>query len=136
MQAEGLQRMPGIHPAFDVAMPFRARGEVLRPSSPSSSRKSEGRVQCWFNVTEPFSGSLEGSAGSLADLVPIRLGEVDLPIQLLKGGTFQTDEQAAILASRITQEGKLDGGWVAGSSRCDVQLKGSKGVHGPVSFPD
>ena len=52
--------------------------------------------------------NLEGSAGSLADLVQLVLQGIDLPFHLFEGVALRRDEQAPILAPGIAQESNLE----------------------------
>jgi 2-phosphoglycerate kinase len=56
---------------------------------------------------------MKGSAGSLAGLVQLILEGVYLVPDFLMSCAFWGDEQAAILATRVAQEGNLHAGRVA-----------------------
>src|SRR5215217_5973476 len=76
MQAEGLRRMPGIDHAFDGQRRSDPEAKSSGPAPPAALGNLKDAFKAGSTSPDHSLGNLEGPAGSLADLVPIRLGGV------------------------------------------------------------
>jgi hypothetical protein len=78
--------------------------------------------------------NLEGSAGSLPDLVQLVLQGIDLSFHLVIGGAIWRDEHTPAWFEDSLLESNSDNCRIVWGSRSDVQLKSSDYVHGLISW--